>query len=306
MPPKKVVKAPAKGKKVSAHLAAAAAAATVVATCEPRNISNRTLQCEAKGIPWFIGTMRENFNQALCRTQKAVESDEKWQAANPAHKKAMVQAARSQKEQQERDLGYDWQVAARNMGFRTKGNNFLWKEGCPIYGTAGASDPTEEEEEEEEELPFSLPDNEPTTKKRRRDDEDDDEDDPNGDYTKRAFKLPPSSPVLCGLRSLDLWCRPAPLCFPWVSLIPSIHLNPFEQSTGMVSQAVVRLCATPWPPGHLFPLLSYFSPLLCLRALHKAAGGRNIWTCLVEYRELQAQIKLFLRSSIIFTRAKTS
>ncbi|KAF7920783.1 uncharacterized protein EAE98_008812 [Botrytis deweyae] len=298
MPPKKVVKAPAKGKKVSAHLAAAAAAnsssttsttststtaTTVVATCEPRNISNRTLQCEAKGIPWFIGTMRENFNQALCRTQKALEKTHEWRDANPAVKKTMLQAARSQKEQQERDLGYDWRVAARNMGFRAKGNNFLWKEGCPIYGTAGASDPTEEEEEEEEEeLPFSLPDNEPTIKKRRRDDEDDDEDDPNGDYTKRAFKLPPSSPALCGLRSLDLWCRPAPLCFPWVSLIPSIHLNPF-----------------------LKPSLD-FAPLRGRLALPKAAGGRNIWTCLVEYRELQAQIKLFLRSSIIFTRAKTS
>ncbi|TGO38364.1 hypothetical protein BHYA_0076g00150 [Botrytis hyacinthi] len=202
MPPKKVVKAPAKGKKASADLAAAAAAAnsssststtaattitataaTVVASCEPRNISDRTLKCEAKGIPWFIGTMRENINQALCRTEKTIKSSEKWQAANPADKKAMVQAARSQKEQQERDRGFDWREAARNMGFQAKGDNFLWREGCLIYGTAGASDPTEEKEEEE--LPFSLPDDEPTIKKRHRDDEDDDEDDPNGNYTKR-------------------------------------------------------------------------------------------------------------------------
>lgn len=114
MPPKTVVNAPTKGKKASNHLAAAAAAAaattatttivaaaTVVASCEPRNISNRTLECEARGIPWFIGTMRENLNQALCRTVKTVKSSKRWQTANPTDKKAMIQVARSQKEQQE-------------------------------------------------------------------------------------------------------------------------------------------------------------------------------------------------------------
>ncbi|TGO54524.1 hypothetical protein BOTNAR_0265g00070 [Botryotinia narcissicola] len=201
MPPKKVVKAPAKGKKASTHLAAAA---TVVASCEPRNISNRTLECEAKGIPWFMGTMRKNLNQALCRTEKSVKSSKEWQATNPAKKKALVQAARSQKE---RDKSFDWREAARNMGFRAKGDNFLWREGCPIYGTAGASDPTKVKEEE---FPFSLPDDEPSKssnhnlpiKKRRREDEDDDEDDPNGYYTKRASRLPSPSPVLCGIRTV--------------------------------------------------------------------------------------------------------
>lgn len=138
MPPKKNVEAPDKGKNTSAHLAAAAAAnnsnttsttstttanssnttsitaaatttaattapaaAIVVAGCEPRDISNRMLERDAKGIPWFIGTMRENINQALCRKSKEVKSSPEWQAANPADKKAMVQAARSHKEQEQ-------------------------------------------------------------------------------------------------------------------------------------------------------------------------------------------------------------
>ncbi|TGO51849.1 hypothetical protein BCON_0153g00150 [Botryotinia convoluta] len=239
MPPKKVVKAPAKGKKTSAHLAAAAnssnttststiaattaaAAATVVAGCKPRGISNRMLKYDAKGIPWFIAAMRENINQALCRTEKAVKSTAEWQAANPAAKKAMVQAARSQKEQQERDLGFDWRDAARKMGFRAKGKDFVWKEGCPIYGAAGASDPAEEEEEE---LPFSLPDDEPTTKKRRRDDEDDDEDDPNGDYTKKymSSSIPRQTAAAASVLSFLLLVSSAVVLF--AAPLPSATLS---------------------------------------------------------------------------------
>ncbi|TGO84172.1 hypothetical protein BPOR_0540g00050 [Botrytis porri] len=273
MPPKKNVKAPAEGKEASSRLTAAAAAnssnnttsttsssitaaaattttavaaVTVVAGCAPRVISNRILDCDAKGIPWCIAAMRENFNQALCRRSKEVQSTPEWQAANAADRRAMIQTARSRKEQ-EQDLGFDWREAARNMGFRAKGDSFIWKEGCPIYGTAGASDPAEEEEEEEE-LPFSLPDDEPTTKKRRREDEEGDEDDPDGDYTRLYM-----------------------------------------------SRSIPRQTATA------------ASVLSFLLALYKAAEKRNIWTCLVDFRELlQAQIKSFFHSYIMYTRAKTS
>ncbi|THV48576.1 hypothetical protein BGAL_0240g00150 [Botrytis galanthina] len=299
MPPKKVVKVPAKGKNAYTHLAAAAAtnssttttttitaattivaaAATVVASCEPRNISNRTLECEARGIPWFIGTMRENLNQALCRTVKTVKSSKRWQTANPTDKKAMIQVARSQKEQQERDRGFDWREAARNMGFRAKGDNFLWKEGCPIYGTAGASDPTKEAEEEEE-LPFSLPDDEPTIKKRRRDDDDDD-DDPNGDYTKRAFRLPSSSPVLCGLRTAAA-----------ASVLSFLLL---------VFSAVV-LFVSPLPSATLSRNQANALKIRLFTKLPEGAISGLVWS----NPRVAGSINLFLRSYIIFTRAKTS
>ncbi|KAF7898645.1 hypothetical protein EAF00_005091 [Botryotinia globosa] len=322
MPPKKVVKAPAKGEKASTHLAAAAAAAassssttttnatttiaaaaaTVVASCEPRNISNRTLEYEAKGIPWFIGTMRENFNQALCRAEKSVKRSKEWRDANPAKKKAMVKAARSQKEQ-EMGRRFDWRDAARNMGFRAKGDSFLWREGCPIYGTAGASDPTEEEEE----LPFSLPDDEPTIKKRRRDDddEDEDEDDPNGDYTKRymscsiprqvRIKPPPLSGQSTDIqRSILIFhiarlsCRRLLRCSAVFASLIDLNNGPRIQSSANLQSKKFR---SPWRPAPLcLPwTVAAAAVLSFLLALHKAAGGRNIWTCLLIAKSLARQ-----------------
>ncbi|RAL58748.1 hypothetical protein DID88_003054 [Monilinia fructigena] len=126
----------------------------------------------------------ENLNQALCRAGKDAKTTAAWRAANATGKVAIVQAARSQKEQQERAAGFHWRDAATSMGFRAKGQDFEWKVGSPKYHAAGSSDSGEEEkeEEEEEELPFSLSDNEPIMGGRR-EGEEDDEDDPMGEFT---------------------------------------------------------------------------------------------------------------------------
>ncbi|KAB8294812.1 hypothetical protein EYC80_006773 [Monilinia laxa] len=158
------------------------ASPSLVASCEAPRLSARMITTERVGIPWWISRMRENLNQALCRAGKDAKTTAAWRAANATGKVAIVQAARSQKEQQERAAGFDWRDAATSMGFRAKGQDFDWKVGSPKYRTARSSDSEEEEEEEEEELPFSLPDNEPTMGGRR-EEEEDDEDDPMGEFT---------------------------------------------------------------------------------------------------------------------------
>ncbi|KAA8569114.1 hypothetical protein EYC84_000784 [Monilinia fructicola] len=156
---------------------------SIVASCEAPRLSARMITTERVGIPWWISRMRENLNQALCRAGKDAKTTAAWRAANATGKAAIVQAARSRKEQQERAAGFHWRDAATSMGFRAKGQDFDWKGGSPKYHAAGSSDSEEEEDEDEdeEELPFSLPDNEPTMGGRR--EEDDDEDDPMGEFT---------------------------------------------------------------------------------------------------------------------------
>lgn len=106
MPPKKVVKASAKGKKSSARLAAAAAAAassnttfptstsSAIATTTAANSSSaRARYREARGVPDDIGKATNNATQDRFRAKKKVKTTSAWKNANPKEKERMLIAA---------------------------------------------------------------------------------------------------------------------------------------------------------------------------------------------------------------------
>ncbi|KAM0124154.1 hypothetical protein ACHAP3_010570 [Botrytis cinerea] len=237
MPPKKVVKASAKGKKSSARLAAAASSNTTfptstcsaIATTTAANSSSaRARYREARGVPDDIGKATNNATQDRFRAKKKVKTTSAWKNANPKEKERMLIAAANAVMKDKPDARAIGAAIGMKMGLRFG----KWREmGKGENAEEGGGD-----EEAEEEDAGAGPDDEPGVKEHRREDEDDDEDDPNGEYTKQ-----------------------------------------------------------------------YMSRSIPRQALCKAAEGRNIWTCLTDFRELlQAQIKPILRSHIMFTRAKTS
>ena len=120
MPPKKVVKASAKGKKSSARLAAAAAAASsnttfststssAIATTTAANSSSaRARYREARGVPDDIGKATNNATQDRFRAKKKVKTTSAWKNANPKEKERMLIAAANAVMKEQVRTRFDW------------------------------------------------------------------------------------------------------------------------------------------------------------------------------------------------------
>ncbi|TEY47716.1 hypothetical protein BOTCAL_0301g00060 [Botryotinia calthae] len=273
MPPKKVMKASAKGKKTSARLAAAASSntasttststsTTAVITTPANKLSARARYREARGVPDDIGKDINNNTQRRRRAKIKVKATLAWKNANPKEKQEMLIAAANAVMKDKPDARAMGAAIGMKMGL-TFGK---WRE----MGKG--------EEAEEEEDAGAGPDDEPGVKERLRDDKGDDEDDPNGEYTKQymsrsiprqvRIKLSPLPGQSAGIQrseltldkvrlgcrrllrypaclNLDLWCYPAPLCLIWTAAAASVL-----SCLLLVSSAVV-LFAAPFPSDRL-------------------------------------------------------
>ncbi|ATZ53811.1 hypothetical protein BCIN_09g05830 [Botrytis cinerea B05.10] len=280
MPPKKVVKASAKGKKSSARLAAAAASSnttfptstsSAIATTTAANSSSaRARYREARGVPDDIGKATNNATQDRFRAKKKVKTTSAWKNANPKEKERMLIAAANAVMKDKPDARAIGAAIGMKMGLRFG----KWREmgkGENVEAEGG-------DEEAEEEDAGAGPDDEPGVKEHRREDEDDDEDDPNGEYTKQymsrsiprqvRIKLSPLPGKSAGIQrseltldkarlgwrrllrypaflDLDLWCHPAPLCFPWTAAAASVL------SCLLLVPSAVVFFAAPLPSGSL-------------------------------------------------------